>query len=95
VGVAGESIASGFEGGDYDPGMVHCGELCCAKGIVTISPFEVPWWYFGAWQHVWNRVLWAGLTMFFVISFTLLINVNNVIINLTPSMEWIIPSLEV
>jgi hypothetical protein len=39
--------------------MVHCGELCCAKGIVTISPFAVPWWYFGAWQHVWNRALWV------------------------------------
>jgi hypothetical protein len=38
-----------FLRGDYDPRMVHCGELCCAKGIVTISPFAVPWWYFGAW----------------------------------------------
>nr|AAV31282.1 unknown protein [Oryza sativa Japonica Group] len=19
----------------------------------------MPWWYFGAWQHVWNRVLWV------------------------------------
>ncbi len=33
--------ASGYiyRGGDYDPGMVHCGELCCARGIVTV-PFE-------------------------------------------------------
>ena len=33
--------------------------------------------------------------MFFVISLTLLISVNNVIINLTPGLEWIIPGLEV
>ena len=33
--------------------------------------------------------------MFFVISPTLLINVNNVMINLTPGLEWIIPSLEI
>ena len=58
MGVAGESMPC-FKGGDYDPGTVHCFELCCAKGIVTISPFAVPWWYFGAWQHVWNRVLWV------------------------------------
>ncbi len=31
--------ASGYiyRGGDYDPGMVQCGELCCAEGIVTAS----------------------------------------------------------
>ena len=28
--------ASGCRGGDYDPGKVHCGELCCARGIVTV-----------------------------------------------------------
>ncbi len=33
--------------------------------------------------------------MFFVISLTLLVNVNNVIINLTPGLEWIILGLEV
>ncbi len=33
--------------------------------------------------------------MFFVISLTLLINVNNVIINWTPGLEWIIPGLEI
>jgi hypothetical protein len=33
--------------------------------------------------------------MFFVISPTLLINDNNVIINLTLGLEWIIPGLEV
>ena len=33
--------------------------------------------------------------MFFVISLTLLINGNNVIINLIPGLEWIIPGLEV
>ena len=33
--------------------------------------------------------------MFFVISLTLLINVDNVIINLTPGLECIIPGLEV
>lgn len=27
--------------------------------LVMISPFAMPWWYFGAWQHVWNRVLWV------------------------------------
>ena len=37
MGVAGESMPLVFEGGDYDPGMVHCGELCCAEGIVTAS----------------------------------------------------------
>jgi hypothetical protein len=31
--------ASVCRGGDYDPGMVHCGELCCARGIVTV-PFR-------------------------------------------------------
>ena len=29
--------ASGCRGGDYDPGMVHYGELCYAEGIVTAS----------------------------------------------------------
>ena len=33
--------------------------------------------------------------MFFVISFTLLINGNNVVINLIPGLEWTIPGLEV
>ena len=33
--------------------------------------------------------------MFFVISPTLLINGNNVIINLTPGLEWYIPGLEI
>ena len=33
--------------------------------------------------------------MFFVISLTLLINGNNVIINLIPGLEWIIPGLEI
>ncbi len=33
--------------------------------------------------------------MFFVISLTLLINGNNVVINLIPGLEWIIPGLEV
>ncbi len=33
--------------------------------------------------------------MFFVISLTLLINVNNVIINLTPGLEWYVPGMEV
>ena len=32
--------------------------------------------------------------MFFVISLTLLINGNNVVINLIPGLEWIIPGLE-
>ena len=31
--------ASGCRGGDYDPGTVHCGELCYARGIVTV-PFR-------------------------------------------------------
>ena len=31
--------ASGCRGGDYDPGKVHCGELCYARDIVTI-PFR-------------------------------------------------------
>ena len=31
--------ASGCRGGDYDPGTVHCGELCYARGIVT-TPFR-------------------------------------------------------
>ncbi len=38
MGVAGESMPC-FKGGDYDPGTVHCGELCCARGIVTV-PFR-------------------------------------------------------
>nr|ABF95987.1 retrotransposon protein, putative, Ty3-gypsy subclass [Oryza sativa Japonica Group] len=38
MGVAGESMPC-FKGGDYDPGKVHCGELCYARGIVTI-PFR-------------------------------------------------------
>ena len=38
MGVAGESIPC-FKGGDYDPGKVHCGELCYARDIVTI-PFR-------------------------------------------------------
>ena len=29
------------------------------EGLVTISPFAMSWWYFGAWRHVWNRVLWV------------------------------------
>ena len=29
--------ASGCRGGDYDPGMVHCGELCYAGDNVTAS----------------------------------------------------------
>ncbi len=33
--------------------------------------------------------------MFFVISPTLLINGTNVLINLTPGLEWIIPGLEI
>ena len=33
--------------------------------------------------------------MFFVISLTLLINGNNVISNLIPGLEWLIPGLEV
>ena len=33
--------------------------------------------------------------MFFVISLTLLINGNYVVINLIPGLEWIIPGLEV
>jgi hypothetical protein len=33
--------------------------------------------------------------MFFVISLTLLINGNNVVTNLNPGLEWIIPGLEV
>ncbi len=32
--------------------------------------------------------------MFFVISLTLLINGNNVVINLVPGLEWLIPGLE-
>ena len=28
-----------FIRGDYDPGTVHCGELCYARGIVT-TPFR-------------------------------------------------------
>ena len=28
-----------LKGGDYDPGTVHCGELCYARGIVT-TPFR-------------------------------------------------------
>ncbi len=38
MGVAGESMPC-FKGGDYDPGKVHCGELCYARDIVTI-PFR-------------------------------------------------------
>ena len=38
MGVAGESMPC-FKGGDYDPGKVHCGELCYARGIVT-TPFR-------------------------------------------------------
>ena len=34
MGVAGESMPC-LKGGDYDPGKVHCGELCYARGIVT------------------------------------------------------------
>ena len=36
MGVAGESMPC-FKGGDYDPGMVHCGELCYAGDNVTAS----------------------------------------------------------
>ncbi len=28
-----------YRGGDYDLGLVHCGELCCARGTVTV-PFR-------------------------------------------------------
>ena len=38
MGVAGESMPC-FKGGAYDPGTVHCGELCYARGIVT-TPFR-------------------------------------------------------
>ena len=38
MGVAGESMPC-LKGGDYDPGTVHCGELCYARGIVT-TPFR-------------------------------------------------------
>ena len=31
------SLCLVYKGGDYDPGMVHCFELCYAEGIVTIS----------------------------------------------------------
>ena len=32
---------------------------CVVRGVLSQLLSEVPWWYFGAWQHVWNRVLWV------------------------------------
>ena len=38
MGVAGESMPC-FKGGDYDPGTVHCGELCYARGHFSLIFF--------------------------------------------------------
>ena len=39
----------------------RCTVLSCVvqRVLSRFSPFAMPWWYFGAWQHVWNRVLWV------------------------------------
>ena len=46
--------ASGFWGGDYDPGKVRCNGLCCARGIVT-TPFR------GTVVVLRHMVTWCGV----------------------------------
>ena len=58
MGVAGESMPC-LKGGDYDPGKVHCGELCYARDICHNS---FPRYRGGIEAHgnmMWGCVLWV------------------------------------